>query len=300
MIYTLTLNPSVDYVVFADDIKLGELNRSQKTFKFAGGKGINVSRVLQAHGIPSTALGFIGGFPGALIQQKLEESEIATDFVAIQDDTRINIKLKGGNETEINAPGPVISQAETAQLFKQIEQLTAEDTLVIAGSIPSSMQADIYEDIARLCKCQFVVDAEKDLLLSVLKYHPVFIKPNKTELEEMFDCQLHTDDDIKAAARELIQQGAQNVMVSLGGEGALFVSESLVYKAQVPSGRVVNTVGSGDSTVAGMLAGRERGLSLSDSFKLAVASGTATAFTEDLATDEQIQQILPNVQLTII
>ncbi|TDM03630.1 1-phosphofructokinase [Macrococcus carouselicus] len=299
MIYTVTLNPSVDYVVFSS-VALGTLNRAEKTFKFAGGKGINVSRVLKAHQVPSTTLGFIGGFPGDFIKEALLESKIENDLIEIEDDTRINIKLKGSSETEINAPGPVIKQQDTEKLLEQIKQFKTEDTLVLAGSIPASMEPSVYQQIAEICPCKLVVDAEKELLMSVLASGPVFIKPNKTELEEIVDRKLESDEDIKHAARELIKQGAKNVMVSLGGDGAMLISESLVYKAEVPAGKVVNTVGAGDSTVAGMLAGCEQGLSLADSFKLAVASGTATAFTEDLATYEQIQNILPDVRVTIV
>ncbi|TDM14638.1 1-phosphofructokinase [Macrococcus bovicus] len=300
MIYTVTLNPSVDYIVFTDTMKIGELNRASQTYKFAGGKGINVSRVLKSHGVESTALGFTGGFPGDFIKNSLQEDRIMTDFIEVAEDTRINIKLKGMAETEINAPGPSVTREQTEQLLQQIQRLSPDDTLVLAGSIPSSVDADIYSRIAQLCPGKIVVDAEKDLLLSVLDSQPEFIKPNKAELEQIFERKLETVDEIIDCARELIKKGAKNVMVSLGGEGALYVSESLVYQAEVPSGHVVNTVGSGDSTVAGMIAGMTQGLSIEESFKLAVASGTATAFTEDLATQEQIAHVLSDIKLTIV
>lgn len=303
MIYTVTLNPSIDYIVFTENFKVGQLNRSKETFKFAGGKGINVSRVLKEHDITSTALGFIGGFPGKFIQDKLAQDDIPTDFVNIEHDTRINVKLKSDTETEINAPGPAVSEAEEAKLIEQIKQLTPEDIVVLSGSIPASMRADIYEEIARICKAQgitFVVDAEKELLEAVLPYGPSFVKPNKEELEVMSGKKLNSDMEIKNAALQLIKKGAEKVMVSMGGEGALLVTESIVYKAQAPKGTVVNTVGAGDSTVAGMIAGLSKELTLRDSFKWAVASGSATAFTSDLATKQQIEQTIDEVHIEII
>lgn len=303
MIYTVTLNPSIDYIVFTEDFKLGQLNRSRETFKFAGGKGINVSRVLKAHDVNSTALGFIGGFPGKFIQDKLEQDGIETDFVNIQQDTRINVKLKGDTETEINAPGPAVSESEEAALIEQIKQLTSNDIVVLSGSIPASMRADIYQEIAHICHQQgitFVVDAEKELLETVLPFGPSFVKPNKEELEVMSGRKLNSDMDIKNAALQLIKKGAEKVMVSMGGEGALLVTESIVYRAQAPKGTVVNTVGAGDSTVAGMIAGLSKGRTLQDSFRWAVASGSATAFTSDLATKEQIEQLMDEVHIEIV
>lgn len=301
MIYTITLNPSIDYVMFTDTLNVGELNRASATHKFAGGKGINVSRVLKALDVSSTALGFIGGFPGNFIKTELERAAINTNFIEVEEDTRINVKLKGAQETEVNAAGPVITQTHVDALINQIKALTSNDYLVIAGSIPKSMPSDIYATIAQVCherQIPFVVDAEKDLLTQTLRYNPEFVKPNKVELEAMFDITITTDSDVVNAARKLMMLGARNVLVSLGGEGAILVTDSDCYKASVPNGKVVNTVGSGDSTVAGMIAGKTRQQTIEDSFKQAVACGTATAFTEDLATNAQIERVLQQVHIT--
>ncbi|QCT74270.1 1-phosphofructokinase [Macrococcoides canis] len=300
MIYTITLNPSIDYVMFTDGFEAGALNRAHTTYKFAGGKGINVSRVLKSLNTESTVLGFLGGFPGQFIEDKLKVSDIQVDCVQVESDTRINVKLKGASETEINAPGPDINERHIEQLMNKLKTLTSDDTVVIAGSIPSSMPADIYAQIAELCHDQqikFVVDAEKALLNSVLNYNPLFIKPNIVELEEMFNTTLSTDKSIYEAAKQLLHKGAQMVFVSMGGDGAMLVTEDRCIKATVPKGQVVNTVGSGDSTVAGMVAGLTNGLSLESAFKQAVACGTATAFTEDLATNEEIQEIINQIQI---
>lgn len=300
MIYTITLNPSIDYVMFTDGFEAGALNRAHTTYKFAGGKGINVSRVLKSLNTESTVLGFLGGFPGQFIEDKLKASDIQVDCVQVERDTRINVKLKGASETEINAPGPDINEENIQQLMNKLKALTSEDTVVIAGSIPSSMPADIYAQIAELCheqQIKFVVDAEKALLNSVLPYKPVFIKPNIVELEEMFNTTLTTDDAIYEAAKRLLHKGAQMVFVSMGGDGAMLVTEERCLKATVPKGQVVNTVGSGDSTVAGMVAGLTNGLSLTSAFRQAIACGTATAFTEDLATNEEIQEIINQIQI---
>lgn len=294
MIYTVTFNPSIDYIMFTNGFEIKGLNRATSTYKFAGGKGINVSRVLKTLGVPSTALGFTGGFPGEFIAQTLEESQIKTDFIKVDDDTRINVKLKSGDETEINAPGPSITYDQFLALLNQIKQTTKEDTVIVAGSVPKSIPSDAYAQIAEITQstcAKLVVDAEKDLVNTVLKYQPLFIKPNKDELEEMFDMTVESDQDVVKYGREILKEGAQSVIISLGGDGAIYIDKARSIKAQNPKGQVVNTVGSGDSTVAGMVAGLESGLSLEDAFQQAVASGTATAFTEDLATIEDIEKI---------
>ncbi|TDM41697.1 1-phosphofructokinase [Macrococcoides goetzii] len=303
MIYTITLNPSIDYVMFTQDFDLGGLNRATTTHKFAGGKGINVSRVLKALDQTSTALGYIGGFPGAFIKNELESADIHTDFILVEEDTRINVKLKGDTETEINAAGPDINETNLEALLNQIKALTKEDYVIIAGSVPKSMPGDIYATIAQICAekhIPFVVDAEKSLLTQTLPYHPEFVKPNKVELEEMFNLTIKDDHDTIQAARLLMEQGAKHVLVSLGGEGAILVTADGCYKATVPNGKVINTVGSGDSTVAGMVAGLAQNKSIEESFRQAVSCGTATAFTEDLATSEQIAAIINKVSITKI
>ncbi|MBY6180186.1 1-phosphofructokinase [Staphylococcus haemolyticus] len=303
MIYTVTFNPSIDYIMFTNGFEIKGLNRATSTYKFAGGKGINVSRVLKTLGVPSTALGFTGGFPGEFIAQTLEESQIKTDFIKVDDDTRINVKLKSGDETEINAPGPSITYDQFLALLNQIKQTTKEDTVIVAGSVPKSIPSDAYAQIAEITQstcAKLVVDAEKDLVNTVLKYQPLFIKPNKDELEEMFDMTVESDQDVVKYGREILKEGAQSVIISLGGDGAIYIDKARSIKAQNPKGQVVNTVGSGDSTVAGMVAGLESGLSLEDAFQQAVASGTATAFTEDLATIEDIEKIKSQVTITVL
>ena len=303
MIYTVTFNPSIDYIMFVDDFELNGLNRATETYKFAGGKGINVSRVLQTLNVPSTALGFAGGFPGQFIDDTLKKAGIQTDFIEIDEDTRINVKLKTGDETEINAPGPNISQTQFENLLRQLKQTSKKDIVVVAGSIPKSVPKDAYEQIAKIIKqtgARLVVDAEKDLVESVLKHNPLFIKPNKHELEVMFDTSINSDEDVIHYAQEIMKQGASSVIVSLGGEGAIYVDHKHSLKASVPHGQVVNTVGSGDSTVAGMIAGLETGLTIENAFKQAVSAGTATAFNDDLASYKAIEDIKEHVTITTL
>ncbi|UDI78901.1 1-phosphofructokinase [Staphylococcus taiwanensis] len=303
MIYTVTFNPSIDYIMFTDGFELKGLNRATSTYKFAGGKGINVSRVLKTLGVQSTALGFAGGFPGDFIANALEQSDIKTNFIKVDEDTRINVKLKSGEETEINAPGPSVTAAQFQALLNQLRETTNSDTVIVAGSVPKSIPSDAYAQIAQITQqtgAKLVVDAEKDLVNTVLEYQPLFIKPNKDELEEMFNMTVQSDQDVVKYGREILKDGAQSVIISLGGDGAIYIDSERSIKAQNPKGQVVNTVGSGDSTVAGMVAGLESGLSLEDAFQQAVASGTATAFTEDLATLEDIEKIKSQVTITVL
>ena len=270
MIYTVTFNPSIDYIIFTDGFEISGLNRAKATYKFAGGKGINVSRVLKTLDVDSTALGFSGGFPGDFIAQTLEDSNIQSDFVQVDEDTRINVKLKSGQETEINAPGPKVTHAQFEQLLSQIRRTTNDDIVIVAGSVPNSIPSDAYAQIAQITEktgAQLVVDAEKDLVETVLPYRPLFIKPNKDELEVMFNTTVKSDEDV-------IKYGKQ--------------------------GHVVNTVGSGDSTVAGMVAGLSMGLNIDEAFQQAVASGTATAFSEDLATRDAIENIKSQVTISVL
>lgn len=303
MIYTVTFNPSIDYVMFVDDFKIDGLNRAQDTNKFAGGKGINVSRVLKTLGVDSTALGFAGGFPGDFIAQTLKDSDIHTDFVQVDEDTRINVKLKTGQETEVNAQGPNVTDAQFQSLLNQIKETTDNDTVIVAGSVPKSIPSDAYAQIAKITKqtgAQLVVDAEKYLVESVLEYQPLFIKPNKDELEVMFNTSVKSDEDVIKYAKQILDKGAQSVIVSLGGDGAIYVDRQQSIKAVNPKGKVINTVGSGDSTVAGMVAGLATGLSVQDAFKQAVASGTATAFDADLATKDAIENIKSQVTISVL
>ncbi|PTI14990.1 1-phosphofructokinase [Staphylococcus warneri] len=303
MIYTVTFNPSIDYVMFVDDFKIDGLNRAQDTNKFAGGKGINVSRVLKTLGVDSTALGFAGGFPGDFIAQTLKDSDIHTDFIQVDEDTRINVKLKTGQETEVNAQGPNVTEAQFQSLLNQIKETSDKDTVIVAGSVPKSIPSDAYAQIAKITRqtgAQLVVDAEKDLVETVLEYQPLFIKPNKDELEVMFNTSVKNDEDVIKYAKQILEKGAQSVIVSLGGDGAIYVDHQQSIKAVNPTGEVINTVGSGDSTVAGMVAGLATGLSVQDAFKQAVASGTATAFDADLATKEAIENIKSQVTISVL
>ena len=303
MIYTVTFNPSIDYVMFVDDFKIDGLNRAQDTNKFAGGKGINVSRVLKTLDVDSTALGFTGGFPGDFIAQTLKDSNIHTDFIQVDEDTRINVKLKTGQETEVNAQGPNVTEAQFQSLLNQIKETSDKDTVIVAGSVPKSIPSDAYAQIAKITRqtgAQLVVDAEKDLVETVLEYQPLFIKPNKDELEVMFNTSVKNDEDVIKYAKQILEKGAQSVIVSLGGDGAIYVDHQQSIKAVNPKGEVINTVGSGDSTVAGMVAGLATGLSVQDAFKQAVASGTATAFDADLATKEAIENIKSQVTISVL
>ncbi|EZR80364.1 TPA: 1-phosphofructokinase [Staphylococcus aureus] len=303
MIYTVTFNPSIDYVIFTNDFKIDGLNRATATYKFAGGKGINVSRVLKTLDVESTALGFAGGFPGKFIADTLNNSAIQSNFIEVDEDTRINVKLKTGQETEINAPGPHITSAQFEQLLQQIKNTTSEDIVIVAGSVPSSIPSDVYAQIAQITAqtgAKLVVDAEKELAESVLSYHPLFIKPNKDELEVMFNTTVNSDEDVIKYGRLLVDKGAQSVIVSLGGDGAIYIDKEISIKAVNPQGKVVNTVGSGDSTVAGMVAGIASGLTIEKAFQQAVACGTATAFDEDLATRDAIEKIKSQVTISVL
>lgn len=303
MIYTVTFNPSIDYVIFTNDFKIDGLNRATATYKFAGGKGINVSRVLKTLDVESTALGFAGGFPGKFIADTLNNSAIQSNFIEVDEDTRINVKLKTGQETEINAPGPHITSAQFEQLLQQIKNTTSEDIVIVAGSVPSSIPSDAYAQIAQITAqtgAKLVVDAEKELAESVLSYHPLFIKPNKDELEVMFNTTVNSEEDVIKYGRLLVDKGAQSVIVSLGGDGAIYIDKEISIKAVNPQGKVVNTVGSGDSTVAGMVAGIASGLTIEKAFQQAVACGTATAFDEDLATRDAIEKIKSQVTISVL
>ena len=300
MIYTLTLNPSVDYIVELDYIQIGELNRTINETKFPGGKGINVSRVLKNLGVTSKAFGFNGGFTGDYIEQYLHNEKIQTDFVKVNEDTRINIKLKTGQETEINAKGPSISEPDFHALIEKIGQLTSEDLLVLAGSIPSTLPKTTYEELVKLCKVngtEFVVDAEGELLKKVLPYHPFLIKPNHHELGELFDTTLSSVDEVIPFGKKLIEMGAKNVIVSLADKGAVLITGGMSLIADVPKGEVKNSVGAGDSMVAGFLAAYEKTADLKEAFRYSVAAGSATAFSLGLCSQEKIEELLVQVHI---
>jgi 1-phosphofructokinase len=300
MIYTVTLNPSVDYIVELDQVMIGELNRTKSESKFPGGKGINVSQVLKRINIDSTVLGFVGGFTGDYIEKYLHSLQIATDFVKVSEDTRINVKIKSIEETEINAKGPTITTEDFETLKTKVRTLTKEDTLILAGSIPSSMPNSTYEELVKICKekgAQFVVDAEGDLLMKVLPYKPFLIKPNHHELGDIFNTFISTPEEAIPYAKELVNKGSQNVIVSLAEKGAVFINKEIVLYANALKGEVKSSVGSGDSMVAGFIGAFKKTNSLEEAFRFSIAAGSATAFSLGLCTSEKVERFLPQVKL---
>ncbi len=296
MVYTVTFNPAIDYVVHINGLKTGSVNRTVLEDIQFGGKGINVSTVLSELGIKSKALGFVAGFTGEAIERGINAMGIETDFVHLDDGfTRINVKIKSYEETEINGQGPKISEEAIKQLYKKLDEAKDGDTVVLAGSIPNTLPEDIYENImARLENkmIKTVVDATKDLLLNSLKYKPFLIKPNNHELGEMFGVRIESIDDAITYAKKLREMGAVNVLVSMAGDGAILVDEyGKVHKCGVCQGTVKNSVGAGDSMVAGFIAGAATG-DYEYALKLGSATGGATAFSDGLAKNEEIYELL--------
>lgn len=301
MIYTVTLNPSIDYIVEVDDLKLGDLNRMKRDLKLPGGKGINVSRVLNQLGADSTAIGFLGGFTGRFIDDTLREESIKTDFVMIEDDTRINIKLKHGDETEINGLGPVIREQEADALVQKLAALQKNDIVVLSGSIPPSLGGDFYDRLISVCQqtgAEFVIDTTGEALMKALVHKPLLIKPNHHELAELFGVTIHSKEEIVTYGRKPLEAGAKNVLISMAGEGALFITADEVYHANVPAGTVKNSVGAGDSMIAGFVGTLALHGDPIEAFRAGVASGSATAFSDDLATREKIEQLRPQVTIS--
>ncbi len=297
MYYTLTLNPALDYVVKLSQLNIGNTNRSEAEELRFGGKGINVSYILSQLGVDNIALGFIAGFTGDELQHLLKFNGIKTDFIRLNEgNTRINIKIKGQKETEINASGPVIDETALEKLFKKLDVLKSGDTLVLSGSVPKSLPDNIYEQIMqRLCynDVRFVVDASKDVLLKSLKFKPFLIKPNIDELCETLGVDIKTDEQIISAAEYLRNRGAKNVLVSRGEKGAVLLdSRGFVHYAPAHSIKPLDTVGAGDSMVAGFLAGFDEDLGYENALRLALAAGGATAASENLATKEEIYSLL--------
>ncbi|ABS22633.1 1-phosphofructokinase [Bacillus cytotoxicus] len=301
MIYTVTLNPSIDYVVQVEPFMLGTVNRAEKDMKFPGGKGINVSRVLHRLGVQNIALGFTGGFTGEFIKSVLKSEDINTDFVQVDGDSRINVKIKGKEETELNGQGPIITEEQFQQLMKKFEKMRAGDFVVLAGSIPSSIPKNFYEQIAMYGEergIQVVVDTSGSALKHVMKNNPFLLKPNHYELGELFGKELSTVEDILPYGKKLIAQGVQNVIVSMAGEGALLFTNDGVYEATVPKGQVVNSVGAGDSLVAGFVGIYEQTKDIIKAFQYGVATGSATAFSADLCTKDKVETLLSQVIVT--
>lgn len=296
MIYTVTFNPAVDYIVHTDGMKVGEVNRLSGEEIYFGGKGINVSFVLKELGIESKALGFVAGFTGDAIEKGVLSKGIAADFVHLEEGfSRINVKIKSGSETELNGQGPRITDGAVERLFAKLEQIKDGDTLVLAGSIPNTLPSDMYEkilDFLKDRKLRVVVDATKELLMNVLKYKPFLIKPNNFELGEIFGKELNTDAEIAEYASKLKDMGAENVLVSMAGDGAFLLdADGNTHRCGVCEGTVRNSVGAGDSMVAGFIAGCEKN-DYDYALKLGTAAGGATAFSEGLACREEIYRLL--------
>lgn len=300
MIYTITLNPAVDYLMYTDELIAGSVNRSKSEKLQIGGKGINVSFVLHELGVPSKALGFTAGFTGEMIESGIRARGVETDFVRLDKGfTRINVKIKSGQETEINGKGPEIPESAVTELLGKIEQIKDGDTLVIAGSVPGSLPSDFYVRILEKLKnrkIRIVADTTKDLLLNVLKYRPFLVKPNHHELGEIFGVKLETTDEIAKYAEKLREMGALNVLVSRAGEGSVLLDETgRLHICEACRGTVINSVGAGDSMVAGFIAGCERG-DYGYALKLGTAAGGATAFSEELARKKDIEELLEQLE----
>ena len=302
MIYTVTLNPSIDYVINLKSLNTGQINRVNSENVYPGGKGINVSRVLKTLGYDNVATGFISGFTGDFIINSLCELGVKSDFIKLDNGfTRINVKIKSNEETEINGGGPHISDEKLKELFDKLSYLKEDDILILAGSIPSTLSEDLYEKIIKHVennKVKVVVDATKNLLLNVLKYNPFLIKPNNHELEEIFNVKLDNLNDITTYAKKLQEMGARNVLVSMGKDGALLITENgQVLISNAPNGRVINSVGAGDSMVAGFICGYLNSNSYEEALKLGSASGSATAFSSDLAKKELIYELIKEIKV---
>lgn len=303
MIYTVTFNPSLDYIVTVPGFTCGRTNRTVEEKIFPGGKGVNVSMVLKNLGIDSTALGFYAGFTGQELKRLMEQKGISADFIPVEDGiTRINVKIRGEEESEINGQGPAIGKAEIAKLYEKLDSLTDGDTLILAGSIPGVMPQTMYSDIMEHLKnkkLNIVVDATRDLLVNVLCYHPFLIKPNNHELEEIFGVTMEEGKaEIARYAKKLQEKGARNVLVSMAGDGAVLVTETgEIYEAAAPKGKVVNSVGAGDSMVAGFLAGYFAENDYRAAFQMGLCTGSASAFSEELATKDTVEALLEKAEI---
>ncbi|WP_101843107.1 1-phosphofructokinase [Halobacillus sp. Marseille-P3879] len=303
MIYTCTLNPSIDYIMHVDEFHPGGLTRANKAMYYPGGKGINVSRVMKRLGVSTTALGFIGQFTGQFITDFLEKENIHHHFVNTNDYTRINVKLKGEQESEINGPGPKVTDEQLEALFDQIKSLNSGDIFILAGSVPSSLPEDFYSQVADLCSSKnilFVADTSGDALRQLVGKPVYFLKPNDHELGELFDTTIETKEQAAYFASKLIEQGTEHVVVSMGGKGAVYVSKEEHLFATVPKGEVKNSVGAGDSVVSGFIASINNGKDIKEAFISGVAAGSATAFQDDLCHKEDAERLKDEIEITPI
>ena len=301
MIYTITFNPALDYIVKMEEFNLGHVNRSGNEFVYAGGKGINVSIVLNNLGVKSKALGFIAGFTGDEIERRVRDFGCDTEFIKLSSGmSRINVKIKADVESEINGGGPDISEEALNNLYSQLDKLAEGDILVLAGSVPKTMPTDVYERIMERLQeknVKFIVDTTGESLLKVLKYNPFLIKPNHHELGDLFGVKLNNKEDVIEYAKKLKNMGAQNVIISMAGDGAVLIdSNGDVTTSNVPKGIVKNSVGAGDSMVAGFIAGYLNSEKVEEGFKLGVATGSASAFSEGLATKDYVYELLEQVR----
>lgn len=303
MIYTVTVNPALDYVLQLPEVKDGETNRSSDTQFLAGGKGINVSQILNQLGVDNTAWGFVGGFTGEELIRQLNVKKISSDFVRISDDTRVNVKIHAQEETEINAAGPDITDQEVAAFKSRLDDLEAGDVVVLSGSLAPSLPTDFYESLLPLIRekgAEFVVDTTGEALLRTLKFNPLVIKPNHHELADLFDTSFSSTADMLEAAKKLQKLGAQNVMISMAGEGAYLVTADHVYHANAATGRAVNSVGAGDSMIAGFVGTWFEKHDAAEGLRVGSACGGATAFTEDIAVKSQIDAVLPQIKIDVV
>lgn len=293
MLYTITFNPSIDYICYVNNFEAGTLNRTYKEMFYAGGKGINVSRILHELDMPTKALGFIAGFVGKEIERLIHEKGIDSDFIEVKEGvSRINVKLKSDKETEINGLGPIITDDDVKMLYKKIEEMKSGDFLILSGSIPHGISQHVYSDLVSQFQdkdIEFVVDTTKEALMSVLKYHPFLIKPNHHELGELFNAKIEAKEEVIVYAKKLQEMGARNVLVSMAEKGAILLTEDKkILEHKGIKGKVKNSVGAGDSMVAGFIAGYLKSHSYQEALEMGVAAGSATAFSEDLATKDEI------------
>ena len=302
MIYTITFNPAVDLVIQVPNCQLGTLNRSMSEEYVAGGKGINISVVLKRLGVDNIATGFLGGFTGKFIEEFLEKEGVITHFISVDGTTRINVKVKGEVETEINAAGPNVRKEKFQELVNYLEdKVKEEDVVFLAGNAAPGLDETSYVEIAKLCRSRdvkLVLDTTKALLLACLPYQPFIIKPNQHELEELFGVNIETQEEMIAYAFKLQEKGARNVLVSCGGEGAFLVSETgEVLTSNTPKGKLINSVGAGDSMLAGFMAKYIETSDFKESLKQGAASGSATAFSVGIATRELIEELIPQIKI---
>lgn len=300
MIYTVTVNPSIDYIVQLSELTLGEVNRMDYDNMLPGGKGINVSRILKELGQDSVAWGFLGGFTGDFVESKLQEVGLKTDFTKIAHNTRINVKVKAQVETEINGRGPEISDEELAEFTRHFDNLTPDDVVIFAGSLAPNLADDFYFKLIekiRAKNAHFVIDTTGERLLKTLPQKPLVVKPNNHELADMFGVKFNGIDDIVKYGKKLLEMGAQQVLISMAGDGGLMITNDHVYRSYAPKGTVINSVGAGDSMIAGFVGTYAKTHDSLESFRYGLACGSATAFSEDLATRAKIDEILPKIKI---